>query len=77
MNGPIVGNRKLSVNKEKARGSSMMDRANAGGSVRAENYSTALVDGGKKQTLDVQGYRGNLYKQTLSPSWSKSRLREA
>ena len=25
----------------------------------------------------MRTYRGNLYKQTLSPDWSKSRLREA
>ena len=28
-------------------------------------------------TMDLTAYRGNLYKQTLSPNWSKTRLREA
>jgi len=27
--------------------------------------------------MDLSKYRGNLYKQTLSPSWSKSKLKEA
>ena len=32
---------------------------------------------GPNQTFDVKSFRGNLYKQTLSPSWSKTRLRAA
>lgn len=29
------------------------------------------------QTIDLKSYRGNLYKQTLSPDWSKRRLKAA
>ena len=46
LNGPVVGNRKLSVTGDQNRGSSMMDKAN--NSRINSNYSTALVDGGKK-----------------------------
>ena len=27
--------------------------------------------------MDLKTYRGNLYKQTLSPDWSKTNMREA
>ena len=41
---------------------------------RRNNHS-ALREGANN-TLDVKSYRGNLYKQTLSPDWSKRRLVE-
>ena len=44
---------------------------------KGRNLSKALRNNYDNTTLDVRGYRGNLYKQTLSPSWSKSKLREA
>lgn len=39
--------------------------------------SQTLAFAAQNNTIDFKGYRGNLYKQTLSPSWSKSKLIEA
>ena len=49
-----------------------LDRSIARMAKRGE--STALRESGNR-TIDLSGYRGNLYKQTLSPSWSKDKLR--
>ena len=38
--------------------------------------SDMVRDNGNK-TIDLSKYRGNLYKQTLSPTWSKTQLQEA
>lgn len=38
--------------------------------------SNAMRETGNK-TIDLSRYRGNLYKQTLAPNWSKTGLKEA
>lgn len=44
---------------------------------QARKGNSSALREGAYQTFDVRSYRGNLYKQTLSPDWSKRRLREA
>ena len=70
-----IGNRKQSHHQETERQNSMLDWKKKKGGDTTRNKSV-LKDGGVA-TIDVTSYRGNLYKQTLSPNWSKSRLRDA
>ena len=69
-------NRKASMTQEKDRDSSLANKSHMPKGSHTRNNSSALRQTGSN-TLDVKGYRGNLYKQTLSPSWSKRRLKEA
>ena len=68
----LIGTRKASQTQEDTRQNSMMKAA-----THQRGKSQALKEAGANQTIDVKSYRGNLYKQTLSPSWSKTKLREA
>ena len=43
--------------------------------IKWRGESNTIRETGNK-TIDLSAYRGNLYKQTLSPSWSKGKLRE-
>ena len=43
----------------------------------ARKGNSSALRQGANLTMDVKSYRGNLYKQTLSPDWSKRRLRQA
>lgn len=69
-----IGNRKQSQHQENDRQNSMLDWAKKGDT--NDRNKSVLKDSGKT-AIDIRGYRGNLYKQTLSPNWSKTKLREA
>jgi hypothetical protein len=70
-------NRKMSQTQDMTRaanGQSTLDKRIE--KMHGRGQSNALRETGNK-TIDLSTYRGNLYKQTLSPEWSKTQLREA
>lgn len=66
--GPSFGIRKSSMPVDRSVGSQMK--------MQEAYYKTGGRESPQK-ALDLTAYRGNLFKQTLSPQWSKTQLRQA
>ena len=76
----MIGRRRDSNDGAATRADSMLDsKVQAAKDMRT---SSTIRQAGNSRVqvsnkLDISAYRGNLYKQTLAPSWSKTKLREA
>ena len=58
---------------------SKMATASQSGNKAKQQYTTSSTGApyAASQMMDLNRYRGNLYKQTLAPGWSKQRRRQA